>query len=215
MVPIISIVGEKGSGKTTLIERIIPELKRRGYSVATIKHCSCSDLEIDIEGKDTFRHRRAGSEIVVISAPNRLVIQREVGTELSIDELVGLYLEDVEIVLAEGYKSKDKPKIEILTQGEPSSSREGLVAIISERDIDVGLPHFRPEEIQGLVDLIEERFLKPRSEAQVVLIVNGREIRLNNFVSGLIKETILGMVSSLRGAERPRRILLKVSSDVS
>lgn len=207
MVPIISIVGEKGSGKTTLIEGIIPELKKRGYRVATVKHC-CEKIEVDREGKDSFRHLQAGARGVALSSPNKVVIQKKLDAGLSLDEVAGLYFEGVDVVLVEGYRSKDRPSIEILTQEEPLSSANEPLAVVSARSGG-------PKKIKELADLIEKKFLKPKSETSVQLIVNGQEVSLNKFVTGFIKNTLLGMISSLRGAEKADKVIVKVSNNVS
>jgi hypothetical protein len=86
-----------------------------------------------------------------------------------------------------------------------------LVAIVSGNVKEAMVPLFKPDETVELVNLIEERFLRPERDTSIVLIVNGTNIRLNRFTSDLIKNTILGMVSSLRGAEHPDKIILKVN----
>ena len=75
MIPIISIVGKSDSGKTTLIEKIIPELNKRGYRVATVKH-DVHGFDIDIEGKDSWRHKNSGAHTVVISSPQKIAMIR-------------------------------------------------------------------------------------------------------------------------------------------
>ncbi|MCU0489929.1 MAG: molybdopterin-guanine dinucleotide biosynthesis protein B, partial [Anaerolineales bacterium] len=72
--PILSIIGKSNSGKTTLLEKLIPELRQRGYRVATIKHHAHAGFEIDQPGKDTWRHAQAGSQVVVITAPDKLAL---------------------------------------------------------------------------------------------------------------------------------------------
>ncbi len=79
-VPIISIVSKKNCGKTTLLEKLIPELKQRGYRVGTIKH-DVHGFNIDHEGKDTFRHKSAGADIVAISCPWKISIIMDVAEE--------------------------------------------------------------------------------------------------------------------------------------
>lgn len=78
IIPIICVVGRSKSGKTTLLEKLIPELKRRGYRVATIKHHSHPGFEIDVPGKDTWRHAQAGSDHVIISAPDKVADRKSV-----------------------------------------------------------------------------------------------------------------------------------------
>ena len=85
MIPIISIVGKSDSGKTTLIEKIVPELVRRGYRICTVKH-HLHDFEIDKEGKDSWRHKRAGAHSVIISSPRKVALTRDVKKEMSLEE---------------------------------------------------------------------------------------------------------------------------------
>jgi len=85
--PIISIVGKSKSGKTTLLEKIIPELKKRNYRVATIKHHAHRGLEIDQPGKDTWRHAQAGSDHIVIVAPDKVASIRKVESAPTLDEI--------------------------------------------------------------------------------------------------------------------------------
>jgi len=87
MIPIILIVGKSNSGKTTLIEKLVPELKRRGLKVGTIKH-DVHGFELDQEGKDTWRHAQAGVDTVVISSPQKAACIKKVDVELTLDELI-------------------------------------------------------------------------------------------------------------------------------
>ena len=89
MLPIICIVGKSGSGKTALVERIIPELKRRGYRVASIKH-NPHDFELDQPGKDSWRHAQAGSDAVVISSPQKVALIKGVEHDPTLGELLRL-----------------------------------------------------------------------------------------------------------------------------
>ncbi|MBI5956955.1 MAG: molybdopterin-guanine dinucleotide biosynthesis protein B [Chloroflexi bacterium] len=162
-VPIISVVGKSDSGKTTLLEKLIPELKRRGYRVATVKH-DIHGFEIDREGKDTWRHARAGADAVVISSGQKLAVIKRTRRELSLDEIAEL-LPDVDIILTEGYKRGPKPKIEVsrrTVSPELLCSPEELVAIVTDQSFPIDVPQFALDDAKGLVDLLEERFLKDR-----------------------------------------------------
>ena len=128
-VPVISVVGKTNVGKTTLLEKLLPELKRRGYRVATIKH-DAHRFELDTPGKDTWRHAQAGSDCVVISSAEKLAMIQKVEGELTLDDIVAR-LPPVDIVLTEGYKRQDKPKIEV-------SRREmGAAAPVHARGADL------------------------------------------------------------------------------
>lgn len=110
---IISIIGKSKSGKTTLIEKLIPELKSRGLRVGTVKHAH-HGFEIDHPGKDSYRHREAGAEIVALSSKDKIAIQRIIQKETSLNEIIQSYFPDeLDIVLVEGYKSEQGFKIEV------------------------------------------------------------------------------------------------------
>ena len=109
--PVVSVVGKSNVGKTTLVEKLLRELKRRHYKVATIKR-DVHGFDVDRPGKDSWRHAQAGSDCVVISSHEKLAMIRKLDDELPIDEVVSL-LPEVDIVLTEGYRRQNKPKIEV------------------------------------------------------------------------------------------------------
>jgi molybdopterin-guanine dinucleotide biosynthesis protein B len=163
MIPIVSIVGKSGAGKTTLIEKVIPELIRRGYRVATIKH-NIHGFDIDHEGKDSWRHKRAGARTTVIASPRRVALIEDVEKDHNITELKNRYIQDVDIVLVEGYKKNPYPKIEInrteMKQGLLSTNDDNLIAVVTNKRLNIDVPCFDIDDISGVVDIIEERFLK-------------------------------------------------------
>jgi len=161
-IPIISVVGRSDVGKTTLLEKLIPELKRRGYRVATVKHHAHPGFEIDRPGKDSWRHAQAGSDHVVIAAPDKVASIRRVDREPTLDEIAAT-ITDVDIILTEGYKRTDKPKIEVIRAArspEPICVPDELVAVVSDVDPPFDVPRFDLDDVSGLADLIEERFLR-------------------------------------------------------
>ena len=85
-IPMISVVGKSDTGKTTLLEKLVAELKRRGYRVATVKH-DTHGFDIDQPGKDSWRHAQAGSDVVVISGPDRLALIEKREREMTLDEI--------------------------------------------------------------------------------------------------------------------------------
>lgn len=160
MIPVISVVGRSGVGKTALMEKLIAELKRRGYKVGTVKH-DVYGFEIDRPGKDSWRHAQAGSDVVVIASPRKLALIRRLEREMPLDDII-TYLEGVDIVLTEGYKREDKVKIEVVRweKGrELLCQPEELLAIVTDRPFPLDVPQFGWDDVISLVDLIEERFL--------------------------------------------------------
>jgi molybdopterin-guanine dinucleotide biosynthesis protein B len=163
-IPIVSVVGRSGGGRTTLLEKLIPELKRRGYRVATIKHHAHPGFEVDQPGKDTWRHARAGSEQVVIAAPDRVAAMRYVDHALTLDEIAGTLIRDVDIILTEGYRRENRPKIEVLRAahgGELMCETGELLAVATDVALALDVPCFDLDDAVGLVDLIEAQFLHP------------------------------------------------------
>lgn len=161
-IPIISIIGKSKSGKTTLLEKLIAELKRRGYRVATIKHHAHSGFDIDKPGKDSWRHAQAGSDHVIVAAPDKIASYRLLQRELTLDE-VAAEVQEADIILTEGYKRAGKPSLEIIRAANSSEvlSAEGQrFAIAADIPLDLGVPRFGLEDIANMVDLIEERFLE-------------------------------------------------------
>lgn len=162
MIPIISIVGRSNAGKTTLIEKLIPELIRRGYRVATIKH-DVHGFAVDHEGKDSWRHKKAGAHTAVISSPWKVAVIEDVEKDHTLAELRDRYIRDVDIILSEGYKGSPHPKIEVfraaLKNNLLCSQGDNLIALASDQSLETGAPCFDINDVSGLVDLIEREFL--------------------------------------------------------
>jgi len=165
MIPMVSITGRSGTGKTTLIEKLIPELNRRGYRVGTVKH-NLHGFEIDHEGKDSWRHRKAGARITVLASPGKIAVMEDTEGDLTLSDLRDRYIRRVDIILTEGFKGNPYPKIEVFRAGlkqEPLCGRDDdLIAVASDIPLDRGVPCLDLNDIRGLADLIEARFLKKK-----------------------------------------------------
>jgi molybdopterin-guanine dinucleotide biosynthesis protein B len=167
VIPIVSIVGRSNTGKTTLIEKLIRELRRRGYRVATIKH-NIHGFDIDHEGKDSWRHKKAGAQTTVIASPNQVAVIEDVTRDYELSELREQYIRDVDIILSEGFKKNPHPKIEIarsVLKHEPLCTKDdNLIAVVSDRPVERGVPCLDMNDVGSIVNLIEGRFLKDRSQ---------------------------------------------------
>ncbi len=166
-VPIVSVVGRGGSGRTTLLEGLIAELSGRGFQVATAKH-HAHETDVDVPGKDTWRHARAGAVITMVSAPNRLGSFRAVHRERTLDELSDL-ARDADILLTEGFGRVSPTRIEVVRaerSTQPLYAPLDLFALVT----DVGSlkrscsPVFALDDYSGLADLIEDEFLRPHGK---------------------------------------------------
>lgn len=159
-IPVISIVGGKSnSGKTTLLEKIIREAKRRGWRVATLKH-DVHGFEMDQPGKDTWRHAQAGADVVAISSPHKIAILEKVADDQPLDEVLAR-IQGVDVIFTEGYKHGNKPKIEVFRSAvhqDLFSKPEELIAIASDITFNNGIPCFGLDDVEGICDLIEGKY---------------------------------------------------------
>jgi molybdopterin-guanine dinucleotide biosynthesis protein B len=159
--PIVIIAGRSRSGKTTLIEGLIPELKKRGLRVGSIKHHKEGDFDIDHPGKDSWRHKKAGAEKTVISSPTRIGLVMDTEHDYRPDELIGFFHE-MDIVLMEGHKEEALPKVEIFRQELHDSplflKDPDLIAVMTNSILDTKVPVLRLDDITGLADLLVRHF---------------------------------------------------------
>ncbi len=161
---LISITGRSNSGKTTLILKIIEELKKRGYRASVIKH-TFHHLEADPEGKDSWRFRNSGAETVLLTNDSELALFTRLDGPLSPEELAERYVEQgSHIVILEGFKSASFPKMEVIG-GSPEAPlyESGIMnirAVISDKKRDTDLPFFRRDDVEGITDFIIDNFIK-------------------------------------------------------
>ncbi len=206
MPPIVSIIGKSETGKTTLIQKLIQELKSRGYRVATVKHVP-QDIAFDKPNKDSWHHIQAGSEATVISSPDKLVLIKPVTQAFTLDELARHLGEDYDIILTEGFKESNAPKIEVHRKevGPPLNAIRKLIAIVTDEPLETKSRQFSPEDVKGVADLLEEGFINPQRK-RAVLYVNKTPIPLSTFPKEFITNTLLGMVSPLKGVGQVRSL---------
>ncbi len=159
---IVSIVGKSKCGKTTLIEKVIPELNRRGYRVGTVKHHAHAGFEIDKPGKDTWRMSAAGACAVSMISPGKMFLIRNTDDEMALEnvrELMG----DVDIILAEGFLSSAQERIEVVrgdNSGELLCPPNELSAVVTDVPFHVkGLMRIRLDDIKCLADFLESRYI--------------------------------------------------------
>jgi len=161
----VAFVAKSGSGKTTLLEQVIPRLKDRGYRVGAIKH-DAHRFEIDRPGKASYRLTAAGAVTMVISSPEKLALVRKHAASPPVEDLLEAHFTDVDIVLAEGFKSSSLPKIEVhrrersadlLCRGKENDPM--LLAVASDEPLDLDVPQLDINDPDGITDFIERKFL--------------------------------------------------------
>lgn len=156
---VIGLAGWSGAGKTTLLTRVIPHLKAQGLRVSVIKHAH-HKFDIDVPGKDSWRHREAGAEQVLVSSTARWALMHELRGEAepALPELLAK-LSAVDLVVVEGYKADPHRKIEVhrAANGKPPlfPNDSGIVGIASDVPVETALPVVHLDDIPAIADMMQ------------------------------------------------------------
>ena len=151
---IISIAGKKNAGKTTLIRTLIPELKERGHRVGTLKY-NIKEFKIDHEGKDTYKYYHSGADSIALTSQDEIAVIKRVTDPPGISEIITKYLNDVNIVLVEGYRGEDYPRIKFVDSKETKTDRndpDNELILIKE---NLETKRFSTEDTNKALDFIE------------------------------------------------------------
>jgi molybdopterin-guanine dinucleotide biosynthesis protein B len=162
MIPIISIVGWSDSGKTTYLERLIPELTGRGYRLCAVKH-DVHGFEIDTPGKDSWRLKRAGAVVSVVSSPAKIAVIADTGRDLTLGEIRERFIRDVDLIVSEGFKKDVHPKIEVFRKGTRDAllctADDNLIAVAADCPVTTDAPVIDLGDVRAMADLIEKAIL--------------------------------------------------------
>lgn len=152
-IPILSVVAYSGTGKTTLLEKLIPALGRRGLRVAVVKH-DAHEFEVDKEGKDSWRLTRAGAAVTIVSSATKAAIMEN--RPVPVHDLIAR-IHDVDLIITEGYKHGTWPKIALMrgATGKPLPvSPDECLAVLSDVAVESRAPVLDLNDAEGLADLI-------------------------------------------------------------
>lgn len=159
---VLALIGKPNCGKTTLLEKLIPALADRGVRVGTIKHHH-GDIQMDTPGKDTWRHKQAGARAVLLSSPTGIGFIKDTSGDTPVEDLVSRYFQDVDLVVAEGYKGSTFPKIEVFrstVHAEPlQNPGASVMAMVSDVRVRQDVPWFKDDDIPALVEFIIEKIV--------------------------------------------------------
>jgi len=194
-------VGKSHSGKTTLLESLIAEIKRRGYKVAIVKHSHHAD-DLDKASKDTWRFTQAGSELSAINSLDHLAIYKRIDHFFDPQEISSFILWDFDVILTEGFKGSSYPKIEVhrAEQGKDLvTDPKQLLAVVTDEPLDVKVPQFSRDDVHGIADLIEKAILSQRRENDIDLVVNGVNVPLSPSLQDLLARAMFAMVPPMAG----------------
>nr|MCR5845295.1 molybdopterin-guanine dinucleotide biosynthesis protein B [bacterium] len=168
--PAFAFIGHSNSGKTTLVVKVIAELAARGYRVGSIKHHGHRGFDIDIPGKDSWRHTQAGSVHTVIASPDKVASIRQTPVPAELPELIAT-MGDVDIIIVEGFKHAGLRSLALYRSGnekdlsraehpELLESESALGAVtdidrVATRAAELGKSLFAFDDITGICDFIE------------------------------------------------------------
>lgn len=162
-IPVYSFVAYSNTGKTTLLEKLIPELKRRGLRVAVVKH-DAHEFDIDREGKDSWRMTQAGADVSAVASSTKAAVMEN--RFIPVEELIDR-IRDVDVILTEGWKHGPWPKIALQRSdsGKPLPlPPEDCLAIVSDVPVETTTPRLGLDDIVALADIIlddmKKRYLK-------------------------------------------------------
>jgi len=188
---VFGLYGESNTGKTSLIVKIIKRLTNEKFKVGTVK-ITDKNIGIDTEGKDTWKHNKAGSKIVVLSSPveTGFIIKQNKEIE-DILQHIG-ELKDCDVVLIEGAKDSNIPKIRL---GKNIQERENTIISYDGK-------------LDTIIELIKDEIKKRKNDKtrKVIVRINGTQIPLTEFPSEFIKKTIIGMISPLKGVDKINKV---------
>lgn len=216
MSSIVSFIGWHDSGKTTLAKEVVSELKKLGYKVAVIKSSNDTGIQFDSPGTDTFKHKEAGADSVMLVAPDQMVLQAK-NLGLSLRTLAHRYFPDVDIVVGEGFKTAKKiPKIEVFRNRDQKLRDEvhGVIAVATDVEGVAGNYVFRLDEAREIALFIEKRYLARKGGREITaLLVNGNKIPIKEFIQEALAETVHGFVKTLKFNKDIKEIELRIKVD--
>lgn len=210
---VFMVKGFSKTGKTATVTALIQELRRRGYSVGTVKDIHFDGFAMDHPGTDTFKHAQAGAQRV--TALGREETDILFSRRMDIDAILKYYKED--FVVLEGDSGADCPTILTAKTQEDiekrmSSNVIAVSGVISEQMKEYrGLPVINClKEVEKMADLIEKATEKNKEEADVILTIDGVEIPMVPFVKNTLKNVVIGAVKALDGYEEGKEISIRV-----
>lgn len=220
-IPVIAVVGSRHSGKTTAVEAIVRELTKKGYKVATAKHIHGPNFTIDTEGRDTWRHTKAGAHIAIAVAARELATIRKTDTtKLSLSDIIKNCEDNTDVIIIEGFRrlvAQDPTVPKIVTVRNKNEINEAIqffkpilafVGKIPEAEIEkqeISVVNVAKQR-EKLIEIIDKRIspiIAKRRETTVStsIEINGKPLPLNPYVQKVTRNVLLAILSTLKGAD--------------
>lgn len=213
MSAIVTFIGWYDSGKTTLVRDVVVQLKTLGYRVAVIKSSKESGIGFDTPGSDTFQHKQAGADSVMLVAPDQMVLQTG-NNNLSLRTLAHRYFPDADIVIGEGFKTARKvAKIEVVRNREQNLRDEvhGVVGVATDLEGIAGDYVFKLNEAEEIALFIQKRYFLDKAKREVtVLLVDGNKVPIKNYIQDALAGVVEGFVKTLKIGRDIKEIELRI-----
>jgi molybdopterin-guanine dinucleotide biosynthesis protein B len=217
--PIVAVVGSRHSGKTATVETIVRELTKKGYRVATAKHIHGANFTIDTEGRDTWRHAKAGAHITIAVAAKELTTIRKTDTtKLTLSDITKNCEDNTDVIIIEGFReliAQDPTVPKIVTvknENEVNEAAEffkpiiafvGEIPVAEERKIPIiNITKQTPKLIETINKRISPIIVERRqTTASTNIEINGKQLALNPYVQKVTRNVVLAILSTLKGAD--------------
>ena len=212
MIPIIGFVGEKKSGKTLILQKVIALLAKNKFKIGVIKHTG-HGFKIDHPDTDSYKLFASGAKKIALLGHGEVGFYGKAAPEPSPEQVRDLYLPEMDAVLVEGFKDAAIPKVLIALSGSvPKWAKDtgGLIAVVSPKKTELKVRHFTPAQAGELSKLVEGYIKAHRHKREVKIYLDGKELFIKPFIKDFVLNTTVGMIGSLRDAAGARRIQISI-----
>jgi molybdopterin-guanine dinucleotide biosynthesis protein MobB len=188
---ILGIYGKSKSGKTNLIVKIIKQLSNEGFKISSVK-ISDKKINIDTKGKDTWKHAKAGAKLVILSSKDKIDFLLNIREDIS--EIIPQIncIDDFDLIIIEGANDDFTQKIRL------GDIKERKNTILSYKG-----------DFEGLIQTLKKEIIMMKTMNKMNIKVNGKQIILTEFPEDFIKNTICGMLKSLKGVDEIKNVEIK------
>jgi len=214
---IISVIGEKNTGKTTFLKGLVASLSAGGLRVGVIKH-HYGEFSMDTEGKDSDVLRKAGAVRSAVCNDYKISLADEGPGPLNLHEIARKYFSDLDILFTEGYKKETTMKIEVVRRGFSAGlleeNRNDVLFYVSDAPLDTRLPVYGHGDYEkctrAVLSFYNDSSSGKEDNGGVELYANGEQLPLKTFIAGFFRDVNLGLLKNLKGYGSDREIVIKI-----